>query len=203
MIHPVAARALAAALVLSLLPGGGTAAGDAPLPAPAGLPLPVALGGPFVLTDQTGARRSEADPDGRLQLLFFGYANCRAICSVALPQMAGIAAALADRGIPLRPVMVTVDPARDTVETIGPALARHSPDFVGLTGSPEDLARVQRLFAVESTLVYVDPFDGPVYAHGGFLYLLDGTGAFLTLLPPILSDDRIVDIIAAHHARRG
>ena len=35
-------------------------------------PFPIKLGGAYELTDQTGAKRAEADPEGRLQLVFFG-----------------------------------------------------------------------------------------------------------------------------------
>lgn len=42
-------------------------------------PFPIKLGGAYTLTDQTGAKRTEADPKGRLQLVFFGYAKCQAI----------------------------------------------------------------------------------------------------------------------------
>lgn len=163
-----------------------------------GVPLPFDLGGPFTLIDQNGASRTEADPAGHLQLLFFGYANCREICSAALPQMAEIAAGLGARGIPITPVMITVDPARDTVATLGPALAKFSPDFVGLTGSPEALAVAYRLYAIESEEVFEDPQYGPVYAHGSFLYVLDGTGKFLTVIPPVLSTERVIEIIAAY-----
>lgn len=166
--------------------------------APTGVPLPFDLGGAYRLTDQNGQTRTEADPDGNLQLLFFGYANCQEICSAALPQMADIAQALRERGVPLTPVMITVDPERDTVATMGPALAKFGDELVGLTGSDADLAAVYDLFAIESAVVFEDPVLGPVYAHGGFLYLLDARGGFLTVIPPILSTDRAIDIIATY-----
>ncbi|MGQ0565044.1 MAG: SCO family protein [Gemmobacter sp.] len=167
------------------------------LPAPAGQALPLPLGGPFRLTDQHGRERTEVDPDGRLQLLFFGYAACESICSVALPQMAGLAARLRAKGIPIRPVMITVDPDRDTGPAMDRVLAPLDPDFVGLTGSPEALEAAYRHFAVENEVVFINPAGQPVYAHGSLLYLLDGQGRFLTLIPPILSDDRAEAIIAA------
>ncbi len=169
---------------------------------PAGLPLPFDLGGAFTLTDQHGQQRTEADPDGHLQLLFFGYANCQEICSAALPQMADITAALAAQNINVTPVLITVDPARDTVEAMAPAMAKLSPDFVGLTGTDAELAVAYKAFSIESSLVFVDPASGPVYAHGSFIYLLDGDGKFITVLPPILSNDRMIDIIAAHAAQQ-
>jgi protein SCO1/2 len=165
-----------------------------------GIPLPFDLGGPFTLTDQHGQPRTEVDPAGHLQLLFFGYAQCREICSAALPQMAEIADALAARGVPITPVLITVDPARDTVAAMAPAMAALSPDFIGLTGTEDELAAAYKAFSIESSFVFEDPANGPVYSHSSFIYLLDGTGKFITLLPPILSNDRMIEIIAAHAA---
>lgn len=197
--------ALAAALLLAVPAAAhdgqphatrADAATHAAAPPAQGLPLPFDLGGAFTLTDQSGQPRSEADPQGRMQLLFFGYANCDSICSVALPVMAEVADRLAASDIAVTPVMVTVDPERDTPATIGAPLARLHPDFVGLTGSDADLAKVYDLFAVEKQVVFHDPSGAPVYAHGSNIYLLDGEGRFLTLLPPILSADRMEEIAA-------
>lgn len=168
------------------------------LPAAEGVPLPFDLGGPFALIDQNGAPRTEADPNGNLQLLFFGYANCREICSSALPQMAEVAASLSAQGIAVTPVLITVDPVRDTVATLGPALAKYGPEFVGLTGDEAALNQAYKTFSIDSNLVFEDPQYGAVYAHGSFLYLLDASGGFLTVIPPILSTERVVDLIAAY-----
>ena len=176
------------------------AAQTAAAPAPTSTPFPLDLGGPFKLTDHTGATRTQVDPYGRHQLLFFGYANCQAICSVALPLMGDVTDRLAASGIEVQPVMVTVDPARDTVDTMGPALAAHHPTFVGMTGTEAALSVAYDAFSVEHKVVFEDPEYGPVYAHGSHIYLLDGAGQFLTLLPPILSAERIAQIVTAHAA---
>jgi protein SCO1 len=83
---------------------------------------------------------------------------------------------------------------------MGPAMAKLSPDFVGLTGTDAELATAYQLFSIESSLVFEDPKSGPVYAHGSFIYLLDGQGRFLTVLPPILSTERMIEIIAGYAA---
>lgn len=171
------------------------------LPPAEGVPLPFALGGPFALTDQFGQTRTEADPEGRLQLLVFGYAHCEAICSVALPQMADIVQDLKLQGIAVRPLMITVDPDRDTPEVMAEVLGELDTDFVGLTGTPEALAAAYKAFSVENAVVFHDPAGNPVYAHGSLLYLLDGEGRFLTMIPPILSDERAAEIIAAFAPR--
>lgn len=157
--------------------------------------LPFNLGGAFELTDHSGDPRTQVNPDGHPQLLFFGYANCREVCSAALPLMAQVADAVAEKGIKVTPVMITVDPSRDTVENLGPALTLHHEDFVGLTGSVEQLQVAYDAYQIETEEVFFDPEYGPVYAHGSFLYLLDAYGKLLTLVPPVVSPEAAAGIV--------
>lgn len=156
------------------------------------------LGGAFVLTDHTGAERTEVDPDGQHQLLFFGYANCQEICSAVFPTMASIVDIVAENGTALRPVMVTVDPERDTVDTMAEALHIHHPEFVGLTGSSNALQVAYDAYSVEFEELFVDPFYGTVFSHGSFIYLLDGDGTVLTLLPPVLGPEMMANIVSGY-----
>jgi len=161
-------------------------------------PLPFEVGGDFELVDQYGTTRSQSDPDGRAQLLFFGYANCPGICSTTLPMMADVADILAAQGIVIRPVMITIDPERDAVGTLGAPMARLHGDFIGLTGSAAALARAYKAFSVEKALEFVDPERGPIYSHGSFVYLLDDQGEVLTLLPPVLHAERVASIVLGY-----
>lgn len=180
--------------LVGLLAGvGAGAAADGPAD-----PLPFAVGGDFALLDQTGAPRTQAAPDGQAQLLFFGYANCQEICSAVLPAMAEIADLLAAQGHSLTPVMITVDPARDTVEALGPALRVHHPAFVGLTGSEAALQVAYDAYGIAREELFFDPHYGPVYAHGSFLYLLDDLGVVQTLIPPILPPEQAAQIVASY-----
>lgn len=160
--------------------------------------LPFLVGGDYTLTNQYGETHTQSDPDGRTQLLFFGYANCLQICSSVLPQMADITDALASDGHAIRPIMITVDPTIDTVDAIGPALTAYHDDFVGLTGTDAELQVAYDAFSIEKEFLFEDPEYGPVYAHGSFMYLLDGDGTTLTLIPPVLSDDEIIEIISKY-----
>ncbi|MEL6234289.1 MAG: SCO family protein [Pseudomonadota bacterium] len=169
-------------------------------PAMAAQPFPAQIGGAFTLTDHTGAPRTERDPQGHAQLVFFGYATCEQICSVALPVMAEAAALAEAEGLALTPVMITVDPDRDTPDAMADALGRHHARFVGLTGTPEALQHAYDLFGVESSVVFTDPVLGPIYAHGSFIYLLAADGTVLSVLPPILTAERIVEILRARSA---
>ena len=42
------------------------------------------VGGPFELTDQTGHRRTDADFQGKLVVLYFGYTYCPDVCPTEL-----------------------------------------------------------------------------------------------------------------------
>ncbi|MEJ6394283.1 SCO family protein [Gymnodinialimonas sp. 2305UL16-5] len=156
------------------------------------------LGGAFELIDQTGAVRTEAHPDGSHQLVFFGYANCQEICSAALPLMASTVDLVTAAGGDLTPIMITVDPERDTPEAMAEALAVFHPDFVGLTGSEAALQASYDAYQVEFEELFVDPFYGTVFSHGSFIYLLDGEGEVLTLLPPVLGPEMMADIVGGY-----
>ncbi len=197
-VTALALLALAAAHdgVVAPAPAGATA--DAAAPA---TPFPADIRARFRLTDQTGREVTQADFAGRPMAIFFGYAGCEAICSVALPRLGQaldlLAERLGDRAATLAPILITVDPARDTPEAIGPALARWHPRLIGLTGTEAALADARAAFQVEAKKVFDGP-EGPVFAHGSFIYLVGPDGRVLTLLPPILEPERMADVIAGY-----
>ena len=160
--------------------------------------FPEIKGGDFKLVDHNGAERTSRDPNGRFQMVFFGYANCKAICSVALPRMAHAVSLLDEEDIIVTPVLITVDPERDTIETMGEPVKAHHPRMVGLTGTPEALQVAYDAFQVEKSLVYEHPTEGPIYAHGSFIYLLGPDGSFQTLLPPIVGPERIAEVTRSY-----
>lgn len=171
------------------------AAVGAPTPA---LPFPVDITAEFSLIDQDGHAVTQHDFAGKPIAIFFGYANCEAICSVALPRLGQALDLLGDRINDLTPLMITVDPARDTPARIGPALAKWHPKLRGLTGSEAALADARKAFQVQTSIVGEDVEGNPIYAHGSFIYLLDGDGKVLTLLPPILGPERMAEILTGY-----
>jgi len=157
--------------------------------------FPEIKGGDYDLVDQYGKRRTSKDPSGRFQLVFFGYASCKAICSVALPTMVATVDLLDERGIQTTPVLITVDPTRDTVETMGEPLAQLHERMIGLTGSEQTLQNTYDAFQVEKELVYTHPEHGEIYSHGTYIYLLDPKGDFQTLLLPVLTPERMAEVV--------
>ncbi len=166
-----------------------------PLPETAALPFPIEIEASFDLVDQSGNRRSEEDFAGKPMLIFFGYASCEAICSVALPRLAGALDILGEKAAALQPIMITVDPVNDTPSALAEAMPKIHPRLLGLTGTEAELAAARAAFQVEAKKLH-EMIDGtPVYSHGSFIYLLDGDAKVLTVLPPILGEDRIAELI--------
>jgi protein SCO1/2 len=215
--NPVAGWGLAAVLTLAVLlwamgahahekkeHGTGTAAlpqGEAvPADDPAAppLPFPAKLGGPFTLTDQFGEARSDRDFRGRYMLIFFGYSNCESICPVGLRRMAEAIDILGETAREIDPILITVDPERDTPERLREAAPEIHARLVALTGSGEDLAAVRRAYQVEARFARKDWKGEAIFSHGSYLYLMGRDGEFLTLMPPILGPERMAEIIASY-----
>lgn len=205
VVHKNAAEAAAhrAAEGASATQGDGASSASSAPKAP-GLPVtpdalfPKGVGGPYELIDQFGRARDQRDPDGRPQLVFFGYATCEAICSVAMPRVAEAVRLLEREAILATPVLITVDPGNDTPSAMRKSLPKTHPRYVGLTGSEAALAAARKAFQVEAKKVSETRDGAPIYAHGSFIYLMDGDGEFMTLMPPVLSAERMAEIVKGY-----
>ncbi|MEL6197849.1 MAG: SCO family protein [Pseudomonadota bacterium] len=160
-------------------------------------PFPIAIEADFDLIGPQG-RVTDEDMRGRPVALFFGYANCESICTVALPRMAEALEILGEDGGPIQPVMITVDPARDTPEALAVAMPRWHPRFLGLTGDEAALSAALDAFQVDVQVVAHDPVGQPIYAHGSFIYLIGPDGVVKTVMPPVLAPERIAELMRKH-----
>ncbi len=131
----VAATTLAACAAPSGSAGDGGRFDGADLPEPQPAP-------DLVLTDTDGEPFDFAEETaGKVAVLFFGYTSCPDICPL---QMANLSGALAgDPGLAAEVVFVSIDPEVDTAPVIREWLDRYDADFVGLTGTPEELRAAQ------------------------------------------------------------
>lgn len=109
--------------------------------------------------------------------------------------MAEVTERLEGEGVSVTPLLVTVDPERDTAESLAIAAERSHPRLIALTGTPAQLDEAYKAFQIERKVVFVDPEYGAVYAHGSYIYLLAPDGTFKTLFPPILSPERIAELV--------
>ena len=136
-----------------------------------------AIGGPFALTAQDGRTVTNADLEGRPYLVFFGYTHCPDFCPATLTQ---ISAAFKEMGADAKiaAAFVTIDPERDTPQTMKSYLESFDPRIIGLSGDAAQTRAVAQAFKV-----YFKKQGGEkgeyTMDHTGIVYLMDKRGRFV------------------------
>jgi len=151
----------------------------------------VVLGGPFTLKDQDGNIRTEKDFRGRYMLVFFGYTYCPDVCPTTLAVMAEALKQMGPRADKVVPVMITVDPKRDTPEKLKEYLSSFGPRVVGLTGTPEEIAAVAKEYRVYFREHPAENGGEYTVDHSGVVYLMDPRGEFVANYSLETSPDRM------------
>lgn len=141
---------------------------DPPLPAP-----------DFTLTSAAGPV-SLADLKGKAVVLFFGYTSCPDVCPTTMARLAQAMPSLGAAAEKVQVVMISVDPETDTPEVIDRYVKAFHPSFLGLTGTPDEVATVASSFWVhhakgEGHEAMVD--------HTSTLLVLDKEGGTRLLMP--------------------
>ena len=149
------------------------------------LPINTRMVGEFEMTDQTGARFHSDALRGQVVLMFFGFTHCPDICPATMARMAQLYKDLerTREAADVQVVFVTFDPERDTPEYLQQYLAWFHPDFIGLTGSAEDVERITSLYSVVYMSMGEDSQGGTEFAHSDFVYLLDRETRVRKLFP--------------------
>lgn len=175
---------LAAVLILGTgaffwLSGGGTAS---------------LVGGPFVLHDGNGKQVTDRDFRGKYMLVYFGYTFCPDVCPTTLNEVSEALDHLGAKADRLQPIFITVDPKRDTPAVVKQYAAAFTPKLLGLTGTPDEIAKV----ANEYRVYYAEHRTGPgpndyTMDHSSVLYLMGPDGRFIA---PIRTDETGPEIAA-------
>jgi protein SCO1 len=91
--------------------------------------------GEFALIDHHGEPFNPARFKDRWSLVFFGFTYCPDICPTTMAFLNDFMASLeGTEAQDTQVVMVSVDPARDTVEKLASYVPYFNPDFIGVTG---------------------------------------------------------------------
>ncbi|MGY3449674.1 SCO family protein [Bradyrhizobium sp. USDA 4353] len=139
---------------------------------------PAAIGGPFQLTDQTGAVVTEKSLEGRPSLIFFGFTHCPDVCPTSLFEMSEVLRAMGTDAERVNAYFISVDPERDNPATMKDYLSSFDPHLKGLTGDPEVLAKVLTEYRVYAKKVPLKDGDYTM-DHTALVYLMDRNGRFV------------------------
>ncbi|HEY7364469.1 MAG TPA: SCO family protein [Methylomirabilota bacterium] len=121
---------------------------------------------------------------GDVVAIAFGYTFCPDVCPTTLAELAQVRARLGPVAKRLRVVFVTVDPERDSPERLRVYTQAFDRTFIGLTGSPEQLAAVQKSYGVVAKKQAV-PGTAAAYLvdHSAFVYVVDAEGRLRLMVP--------------------
>lgn len=130
-----------------------------------------AIGGPFTLVSETGETVTDADIVTKPTLLYFGYTFCPDVCPLDTVRNADAVDLLAERGLDVLPVFISIDPDRDTPERLAEFTDYIHPEMIGLTGSADQVRAASQAYKT-----YYRKQDGdPEYYlvdHSTFTYLV-------------------------------
>ncbi|CAA7616120.1 conserved hypothetical protein [Candidatus Terasakiella magnetica] len=158
-----------------------------------------AIGGPFTLTDHTGKVVSDRDFRNRYMLIFFGYTFCPDVCPTTLSTVSGALDKLGPGfAKKMVPIFISIDPERDTPAVMKDYVSAFSPDIVGLTGSPEDIAKVSKAFKVYAAKAKGESPDRYTVDHSAILYLMGPDGRFVAHFTHGISVDDLVAGLKKH-----
>jgi len=146
------------------------------------------IGGPFQLTDQSGKRVTDKDFRGRYMLIYFGYSFCPDVCPTTLAVMAQALEKVGDRARRVAPILITIDPERDTPKVLEDYVKAFGPSFVGLTGSAAEIKDVEKKYRVYAVK---KPLEGGNYGmdHSSVIYLMGPNGKLVSFYDEAISPD--------------
>jgi cytochrome oxidase Cu insertion factor (SCO1/SenC/PrrC family) len=156
------------------------------------------VGGPFELTDHNGNKVTDQTYRGRMMLIYFGFTYCPDACPTALGVMSAALDKLdvaADRVVP---ILITVDPERDTPQVLKDYVSNFHPQMVGLTGTPEQIAQVAKAYRVYYQKAPGATAEDYLMDHTLMIYLMNGEGKFVKHFSPEATPDQIADEIRQH-----
>lgn len=135
--------------------------------------LPASNGKPFRL----------ADHRGKVVVLEFGFSHCENVCPVSLAALAQARTQLGAAAQDVQVVFISVDPERDTPERLRTYLAQFDRSFVGVTGTPAQIARLLKDYGITASKRPIEGSSDYTMNHSSYLYFIDRQGRQRAMMP--------------------
>lgn len=153
------------------------------------------VGGDFELTSQFNQPYSSTQTRGKVVILFFGFTHCPDVCPNTLSIIQTVLGQLGKQAKYVQPIFISVDPQRDKPEILERYLQYFGNNYIGLTGTREEIDKV------------VEQFQGFYSYHGNVaagnymvdhtsnLYIINTVGEVTNIIPYGLPPQVITDTI--------
>ncbi|XP_037332597.2 protein SCO1 homolog, mitochondrial [Pungitius pungitius] len=159
-----------------------------------------ALGGPFSLVDHNNKPATSEDFLGQWVLIYFGFTHCPDICPDEIEKMIEVVDEIEKvKSLPnLTPILITIDPDRDTTEAMAAYVKEFSPKLIGLTGPKDRIEDVSRAFRVYYSQGPKDEDNDYIVDHTIIMYLVAPDGEFEQYFGQNKTAAEITNSVAAH-----
>ena len=137
-------------------------------------PYPVAPN--FRLADANGKPFILNANQGKIILLFFGYTFCPDVCPTTLSEMKLTMDKLGDNAENVQVVFISVDPGRDTSEHMQKYVERFNSDFIGLSGTQEELEPIWNQYGIFREVVPGTSATNYIINHTARVFMVDTKG---------------------------
>jgi protein SCO1/2 len=129
------------------------------------------------LTRANGTRFRLSEMRGSAVMLFFGYTSCPDICPTTMAELNQAFEKLGKEDAKqTRVLFITVDPERDSPERVQEYVDHFNPDFIGLSGTETELAKVWKDYGVFREIVQGSSAAGYLVDHTARVTLIDRDG---------------------------
>lgn len=153
------------------------------------------IGGPFELVNAQGQTVTDADVITEPTLVYFGYTFCPDVCPLDTARNAEAVDLLAERGMSVTPVFVSIDPERDTPDVVGDFAYNLHEKMIGLTGSEAQVAAASKAYRT-----YYKAHDKSdefyLVDHSTFTYLMFPEHGFVEFFRRDVSAEVMADRVA-------
>ena len=149
----------------------------------------------FELTSHHGQSVRLADFKGKVVVLFFGFMHCPDVCPTTLSELNVVMERLGADAKHVQVIFVTVDPERDTLENLSSYMGAFNPDFLGLSGTADEIATVTQEFKVIYQKVEGSMSDTYSVDHSAGTYVFDRDGQVRLFVPYGANPDELTSDI--------
>lgn len=152
----------------------------------------LAYGKGLGIPDTEGKIRRIDDFEGKVTLVFFGFTRCPDVCPSTLMRLRQVRNALGEDAENVQILLVSVDPERDTPETLGAYVKNFDESFIGLRPEPAELEKVVKAFHAIAVKVPTTADDYTI-DHSATIYVYDRQNQLRLIAQPSLA----IDLFAA------
>ena len=153
--------------------------------------LGTGIGGHFVLNSD-GGKFNTKSADADFFLVYFGFTFCPDVCPTELARLATVKDGLGPLAKRIKFLFITLDPERDEVKKISEYARAFDDDFIGLTGTEEEIKIVAKQFGIFFERIEGDDKDDYTIDHTSRIFLLNSESHVVKLFSFGSSEEEMI-----------